>query len=84
MGVKTLMKLINILEHLETLGLQYNLQTGGHFVPSERYKKVRKTESVEEYEIIGVNGEKTPILDGRVFLKSVTTTEDALKIKLFV
>ena len=78
------MELIDIFDRHDSLGLEYSAKTGGHFVPSLTQRLVHTSDSIEEYEIVDSEGKKTPILDGRVFLKSVTTTEDALKIKLFV
>ena len=80
------LKAEKIIKMIKDYGLNLNLKTGGAYIPHSLISKskVKKTKSfLKHYEITHTKTKPIFIIDPSLFLKSVTETEDSLKVTLF-
>jgi hypothetical protein len=73
----------NLFELLQVLGLELSAQTGGYAARDTELVSVSQNKVSRGYDAATRDGSPIQFLNGKLFLRSIESTQENFKIKLF-
>lgn len=73
----------NLFEMFQVLGLELSAQTGGFSDQETEFVSVTRNSLSSSFDLGTKDGSPIQFLNGKLFLRSIESTQESFKIKLF-